>query len=101
MDSRPIKSSDSEIVKESPQAEVWGDSVFVDDSKQEEFYQHFGQRLRAVREQSQLTQEETARLAGIDRSYLSQIESGKRHISLYVACRLAMVFGQSLAAFLE
>jgi len=101
MDSPPITSDNSEIASESPRMEVRGDSHFVDDSKQTEFYRRFGQRLKAERERVGMTQEAVAGRAGINRSYLSQIESGKRHVSLYMACRLAMVFDKKLETFLE
>jgi len=96
MVSPPIQSNNTE----SPQNTSLG-GFFVDYSKQGEFYQRFGQRLRAEREAAQMTQEEMARLAGINRSYLSQIESGKRHVSLYVACRLAVTLGKTLATLVE
>lgn len=101
MDSPPIISDNSEIASESPRMEVRGDSHFVDDSKQAEFYKCFGQRLKAERERVGMTQEAVAGRAGINRSYLSQIESGKRRVSLYLACRLAMVFDKELETFLE
>ncbi len=90
-----IELTHCEMMNESPRIEKRGDS-FVDSSKQDEFYQHFGQRLKTEREKVQMTQDEVARQAGIDRSYLSQIESGKRRVSLYVACRLAQVFGKMI-----
>lgn len=86
--------------EESPRTRVRGD-FFVDTSQQKEFYRRFGQRLRVEREQAQMTQEETALQAGIDRSYLSQIETGRRRVSLYVACRLAHVFGKKVETFLD
>ena len=96
----PIIKSDSALRdKEDPQNH-WGSS-FVYDKKQKGFYRRFGNKLRAAREQAGLSQEETARLAGLNRPYLSQIENGKRHVSLYLAHRLAVVLGCSLDALLE
>lgn len=69
--------------------------------KQAEFYGYFGRKLKAARERAGLTQEETARLAGLNRAYLSQIESGKRQVSLYLAYRLARTLGCRLDSLLQ
>lgn len=74
---------------------------FVYDSKQSDFYKHFGKKVKAARKQAGLTQEETARKAGLDRAYLSQIETGKRNPSFYLACRLALALNLSLDSFLD
>jgi transcriptional regulator with XRE-family HTH domain len=39
----------------------------------------FGQRLKALRKQRGMTQAELADLLGLDRSYLGEIEQGKRN----------------------
>ena len=71
--------------------------LFVDDRQRDKFYSTFGRRVRELRMQQGLTQEALAKMAGIDRSYLSQIEAGKRHMALHVAWNLANSFGVSLA----
>lgn len=42
----------------------------------------FGKRLRALRKQRELTQEQLAAEAGLDRTYLASIERGERNVSL-------------------
>ena len=42
----------------------------------------FGKRLRALRQQAELSQEELADLAGLDRSYVGGVERGERNVSL-------------------
>lgn len=42
----------------------------------------FGRKLRGVRKSKGLSQEKLAELAGIDRSYVSEIERGEYNISL-------------------
>ncbi|MCK4945069.1 MAG: helix-turn-helix transcriptional regulator [Nitrosomonadaceae bacterium] len=42
----------------------------------------FGDKLRALRNKKNLSQEELAHLADLDRTYISSIERGKRNISL-------------------
>ena len=42
----------------------------------------FGNRLKEIRIKKKISQIELAALSGIDRTYLSHIEAGKRNISL-------------------
>jgi ribosome-binding protein aMBF1 (putative translation factor) len=49
----------------------------------------FGQRVRRCRKHAGLSQEALADLAGLDRTYVSGIERGKRNVSLQNICRLA------------
>lgn len=49
----------------------------------------FGIRVREIREQIGLSQEELAILAGLDRSYLGGVERGERNISLINIYRIA------------
>jgi DNA-binding XRE family transcriptional regulator len=75
---------------------------FVDSSLQTKtFYRQFGQRVRYLREACGLTQEELARQLPLDRGYLSEIENGKRRVSLQIAHRLAQVLNVSLDSLLE
>jgi transcriptional regulator with XRE-family HTH domain len=52
-----------------------------------------GQVLRAVREQAGLTQQEVALKARMDRAYLSEVENGKRSLSVDRLLRLCDVLG--------
>ncbi len=49
----------------------------------------FGERLRSIRLSQNLSQEKLAELADSDRTYISDVELGKRNISLINICRLA------------
>lgn len=49
----------------------------------------FGERLRELRRQRGVSQEELADLAGIDRTYVSGCERGRRNIGLLNIHRLA------------
>lgn len=62
----------------------------MDDRQQSKFYEAFGKQVRELRLQQGLTQEALAKMAGIDRSYLTQIEAGRRHMALHVARNIAM-----------
>ena len=44
--------------------------------------QAFGAKVRAMRKQKGLSQEELASLAGLDRSYMGHIERGEKNITL-------------------
>lgn len=49
----------------------------------------FGQRLRGLRRERRLTQEGLSRKTGLNQSYISDLERGKRNISLKNLYRLA------------
>ena len=53
----------------------------------------FGQRLRELRLKKDWSQEELAFQAGLDRSYISGVECGKRNIAIVNIFRLADVLG--------
>ena len=55
-----------------------------------------GKRIQQLRKASGYTQEALADLLGIDRSFLSRIEAGKKGCSVDMFITLASVFGTSL-----
>jgi len=61
----------------------------------------FGRRLRQLRSARGLSQEELADLAGLDRTYVSGCERGKRNISLENIYRLASALGVDAAELLK
>jgi transcriptional regulator with XRE-family HTH domain len=65
----------------------------VDKTAQQRVKQRFGARLRELREASDMTQEDVAFAAGLDRSYLSGIERGKKNLSLVNIHRIAGALG--------
>ena len=75
--------------------------LFVDDRLRSDFYAAFGKRVRELRLQQGLTQEMLARSAGIDRTYLAQIEAGKRRMALHVAWNLAISLNLSIQEMLQ
>jgi len=49
----------------------------------------FGERVRRHRQELGVSQEELAHRAGLDRTYVSSVERGRRNVSLENICRLA------------
>jgi transcriptional regulator with XRE-family HTH domain len=60
-----------------------------------------GNRVRALRKKNDWTQVELAELLGIDRSYLSEIETGKKDPSLRVLKTIADGFKLTLSQLLK
>ena len=58
-----------------------------------------GERIKELREQAKLRQNQVAAYLGVDQSYLSKIESGERCISVDQLERLAELYGCSLDTF--
>jgi transcriptional regulator with XRE-family HTH domain len=51
--------------------------------------QMFGERLREIRTERNLSQERLAELAGLDRNYIGQIERAERNVALVNIIRIA------------
>ena len=49
----------------------------------------FGIKLRNIREEANISQEELAELSGLDRTYISGVERGKRNVGLRNIFKLA------------
>lgn len=63
--------------------------------------QRLGQRVRELRHENSLTQEQLADRSGLHPTYVSGIESGRRNPSLVSLYALAVGLGVSLSALLE
>jgi len=61
----------------------------------------FGIRVREQRIALNLSQEKLANIANIDRTYLPDIENGKRNVSLAVAEKIAKALNVPLTKLLE
>lgn len=61
----------------------------------------FGTRLRTLRREKGLSQEELAEKSGLNRPYISAIEKGKRNVSLEVMEKLAGALGVGIIDFLN
>ena len=56
----------------------------------------FGQRLRLLRKEESISQEELAARAGVHRTYVSSVERGERNVSLETIAKLANALGVPL-----
>lgn len=64
-------------------------------------WREVGQRIREVRERLGLTQDTVARHLGVTRPVVSNIEQGKRPLTLEELDKLADLFGYSPSYFLQ
>lgn len=61
----------------------------------------FGKRVRKLRNQKKISQEKFANEIGIDRTYMTDIENGKRNVSLAIIEKIAKGFGVSVSELLN
>ncbi|MDP3172955.1 helix-turn-helix domain-containing protein [Phenylobacterium sp.] len=59
-------------------------------------WRDLGERLRKAREYLELTQDEAARVIGISRPSLSQVENGRRKVDAVELAAFAKLYGQSV-----
>jgi len=64
--------------------------------KNQELIKKFGQRIRQLREEQNLTQEELAERTGFHRTYIGMVERGERNISLRNIGVFAEYFGMTV-----
>lgn len=60
----------------------------------------FGNKVKEIRLKNGLSQEKLANMAEIDRTYLPDVEKGKRNVSLIVADKIANALGMTLKELL-
>lgn len=64
-------------------------------SQEEKIKREFGERLRSIRQEKDLSQEALASMCELDRTYIGGIERGERNISLINICKIAYALGIS------
>jgi transcriptional regulator with XRE-family HTH domain len=65
----------------------------------ENILKQFGERVKQLRLQKRLSQEELAHLANLDRSYVGGVERGIRNISLLNISKIAIALGITTKVF--
>lgn len=68
---------------------------------QDDILIRYGQAVRKIRLARGISQEELADLCGLHRTYISDIELGKRNVSLENIDRIARSLGRSLSDFFQ
>jgi transcriptional regulator with XRE-family HTH domain len=63
----------------------------------DDIQKQFGHRVRELRKQIRFSQERLAALAGVDRSYLGQLERGEKNVSLQSITKIASALGVPVA----
>ena len=58
-----------------------------------------GKRIRQLRQDRKITQEELSNLAGLDRTYIASVEAGRRNISIVNIYKISTALGISLKEF--
>ena len=58
-----------------------------------------GQRIKAIREEKELSQKDIAYAADLDRSYIASVENGKRNISIVNIEKIAHALKVSVSVF--
>lgn len=58
-----------------------------------------GKRVKELRNNLNISQEELADIAELDRTYITSVESGRRNISIVNVEKLAMALNTTLAEF--
>lgn len=60
-----------------------------------------GQRIREIRVSRKVSQERLANMVGMGRTYMSELESGKRSISVVNLSRVVRAFDMRMAEFFD
>jgi transcriptional regulator with XRE-family HTH domain len=61
----------------------------------------FGNRIKQLRQENELSQEALAHLADLDRTYIPSIEKGERNVSLEVIQKLSKAFKIKISELLK
>jgi transcriptional regulator with XRE-family HTH domain len=59
----------------------------------------FGNKIKELRKNAEISQEELAYLSGIDRTYISSIEKGDRNVSIAIVEKLSQALKVSIKDF--
>ena len=73
----------------------------MNEESQRDLKQHFGERVRCLRQQLGMSQEALALACELDRTYISGIERGQRNVSLINIHRIARALGVAAGALID
>lgn len=69
--------------------------------KKRDILEEFGKRVRAMRGELELSQENFAAECGLDRTYVGGVERGERNIALRNIEKIATALGVSISELME
>lgn len=73
---------------------IYGDLIpLMDDARELQIQRSFGDRVRELRKQRQLSQETLALACDLDRTYIGGVERGERNISIVNIYKIAEALG--------
>jgi transcriptional regulator with XRE-family HTH domain len=61
----------------------------------------YGEKVRSIRKSQNVSQEKLAELAELDRTYISDIENGKRNVSIETVFKIAKALNTPMVSFFE
>ncbi|MDX5479399.1 MAG: helix-turn-helix domain-containing protein [Cyclobacteriaceae bacterium] len=61
----------------------------------------YGEKVKAIRKSQNVSQEKLAELADLDRTYISDIENGKRNVSIETIYKIAKALEKPMVSFFE
>ncbi len=68
---------------------------------EEDILSSFGRAVQTLRSSKGWSQEKLAELSGLDRTYISSVERGKRNVSILNICKLGKALGTPPASLLN
>jgi transcriptional regulator with XRE-family HTH domain len=64
-----------------------------------EIKEKFGQKVRELREQKKFSIEQLANISNVDRNYISDIENGKRNVSIQIIEKIILALDSDFMTF--
>ncbi|MFK7000374.1 helix-turn-helix transcriptional regulator [Flavobacterium oreochromis] len=61
----------------------------------------FGQKVKLLREEKEISIEHLANISNVDRNYISDIEKGKRNLSIEIMEKIINAFGTDFNTFFD
>ncbi|MCH4830355.1 helix-turn-helix domain-containing protein [Flavobacterium columnare] len=61
----------------------------------------FGQKVKLLREEKSISIEHLANISNVDRNYISDIEKGKRNLSIEIMEKILIALGTDFNAFFD
>ncbi|OXA83966.1 helix-turn-helix transcriptional regulator [Flavobacterium columnare] len=61
----------------------------------------FGQKVKLLREEKSISIEHLANISNVDRNYISDIEKGKRNLSIEIMEKIIIALGTDFNAFFD